>query len=115
MQETLVHSSNSLAIKVLRNTKKHLNFVKSCITFSEVTIPSVTAFVKQLKLYLETAEVSNSFFLLRTSAAKRPLDMCIDFSTPLQSKVALMGGLVSHSYGLIDSAISCLQSLDWNG
>ncbi|KAK4753037.1 hypothetical protein SAY87_021835 [Trapa incisa] len=85
LKETLVHSSNSLAIKLLRNKKKGLNFVKSCIAFNEVTIPSITSFMQQLKLYLETAEV------------------------------AIMGGLVSHSYGLIDSSISCLQSPDLNG
>ncbi|KAG6670644.1 hypothetical protein I3843_Q048600 [Carya illinoinensis] len=80
--ETLVHSSNCLAIKALKDAKKHLSFVKSCIAFGEVTLPSISAQIKQLNLYLETAEV------------------------------ALVCGLVSHSDGLIDSAISCLLSLD---
>ncbi|KAG4964361.1 hypothetical protein JHK85_039336 [Glycine max] len=78
LKETLVHSSNSLAIQALKCAKKHLNFVKSCVTFSEVTIPSISAH-RQFDLFLETAEV---------------------------------GGLVSHSDGLIDSAISCLHTLD---
>ncbi|KAK7847412.1 upf0505 protein c16orf62 like protein, partial [Quercus suber] len=82
LKETLVHSSNCLAIKALKDAKKHLSFVKSCIAFSEVTLPSISAWVKQLYLYLETAEV------------------------------ALLCGLVSHSDGLIDSAINCLLSLD---
>ncbi|GMY31180.1 VPS35 endosomal protein sorting factor-like isoform X1 [Fagus crenata] len=82
LKETLVHSSNCLAIKTLKDAKKHLSFVKSCIAFSEVTLPSISARVKQLYLYLETAEV------------------------------ALLCGLVSHSDGLIDSAMNCLQSLD---
>ncbi|KAM7251968.1 hypothetical protein ACFE04_023851 [Oxalis oulophora] len=82
LKETLVHSSNCLATKALKDGKKHLSFVKSCIAFSEVTIPSVTAHIRQFNLYLESAEV------------------------------ALLGGLVSHSDGLIDSAISCLQSMD---
>ncbi|KAA8523649.1 hypothetical protein F0562_010072 [Nyssa sinensis] len=82
LKETLVHSSNCLAIKAMKDGKTHLSFVKSCVAFSEVTIPSIPAHVVQLSLYLETAEV------------------------------ALSGGLVSHSDGLIDSAVNCLQSLD---
>ncbi|XP_059443996.1 uncharacterized protein LOC132175919 isoform X2 [Corylus avellana] len=83
LKETLVHSSNCLAIKTLKDAKKHLSFVKSCMAFSEVTLPSISAPIKQLNLYLETAEV------------------------------ALLCGLVSHSDGLLDSGISCLLSLDF--
>ncbi|CAL5390425.1 unnamed protein product [Camellia sinensis] len=80
--ETLVHSSNCLAVKAMKDGQKHLSFVKSCIAYSEVTIPSVPSRVRQFILYLETAEI------------------------------ALLGGLVSHSDGLLDSAIICLQTLD---
>nr|XP_011461060.1 PREDICTED: UPF0505 protein C16orf62 homolog isoform X2 [Fragaria vesca subsp. vesca] len=82
LKETLVHSSNCLAIKALKDGNRHFSFIKSCIAFSEVTIPSISAQTKQLNLYLETAEV------------------------------ALLGGLVSHSDGLIDSAINSLQVLE---
>ncbi|KAK8706019.1 hypothetical protein V6N13_049601 [Hibiscus sabdariffa] len=82
LKEILVHSSNCLATKALKDGKNHNDFVKSCIAFSEVTIPSIPGHIKQLNLYLETAEV------------------------------ALLGGLVSHSDGLIDSAINCLQNSD---
>ncbi|OMP04384.1 Vacuolar protein sorting-associated protein 35 [Corchorus olitorius] len=85
LKEILVHSSNCLAAKATKDGKKHLGFVKSCIAFSEVTIPSISGHIKQLHLYLETAEV------------------------------ALLGGLVSHADGLIDSAINCLQSFDGMG
>ncbi|ESW14309.1 hypothetical protein PHAVU_008G270200 [Phaseolus vulgaris] len=81
LKETLVHSCNSLAIQALKCAKKNLSFFKSCVTFSEVTIPSVSAH-RQFDLFLETAEV------------------------------AFLGGLVSHSDGLIDSAITCLHTLD---
>ncbi|XP_022637550.1 UPF0505 protein C16orf62 homolog isoform X2 [Vigna radiata var. radiata] len=81
LKETLVHSGNSLAIQALKCAKKHLSFFKACVTFSEVTIPSVSAH-RQFDLFLETAEV------------------------------AFLGGLVSHSDGLIDSAITCLHTLD---
>lgn len=81
LKETLVHSSNSLAIQALKCAEKHLGFVKSCVTFSEVTVPSISAH-RQFDLFLETAEV------------------------------AFLGGLVSHSDGLIDSAIGCLHTLD---
>ncbi|XP_044480941.1 VPS35 endosomal protein-sorting factor-like isoform X2 [Mangifera indica] len=82
LKETLVHSSNCLATKALKDGRKHLSFVKSCIAFSEVTIPSTSIHIRQLNLYLETAEV------------------------------AMLAGLVSHADGLIDSTISCLQSVD---
>ncbi|XP_026448170.1 UPF0505 protein-like isoform X3 [Papaver somniferum] len=82
LKETLVHASNNLAIKAIKGSNKLVSFIKSCISFSEVTIPSVSASVKQINLYLETAEV------------------------------ALLGGLFSHTDGLVDSAISCFQSLD---
>ncbi|KAI8010950.1 VPS35 endosomal protein sorting factor-like [Camellia lanceoleosa] len=82
LKETLVRSSNCLAVKAMKDGKKHLSFVKSCIAYSEVTIPSVPSRVRQFILYLETAEI------------------------------ALLGGLVSHSDGLLDSAIICLQTLD---
>ncbi|OVA03407.1 Vacuolar protein sorting-associated protein 35 [Macleaya cordata] len=82
LKETLVHESNNLAIKAIKDSNKLVSFVKACIAFNEVTIPSVSASFKQINLYLETAEV------------------------------ALQGGLLSHTDGLIDSAVSCLQSLD---
>jgi len=61
LQETLVHSSNSLAIQALKCAKKHLSFFKACVTFSEVTIPSVSA-QRQFDLFLETAEVGMPVF-----------------------------------------------------
>ncbi|CAA7048419.1 unnamed protein product [Microthlaspi erraticum] len=80
LKETLVRSSNTLAVKALKAGKKHINFVKSCLAFSEVTIPSVSTPMKHLNLYLETAEV------------------------------ALLGGLISHSDGLVMSAVECLEN-----
>ncbi|KAJ0045103.1 hypothetical protein Pint_04081 [Pistacia integerrima] len=82
LKETLVHSSNCLVTKAMKDGRKHLSFVKSCIAFSEVTIPSISTHIRQLNLYLETAEV------------------------------AMLAGLVSHADGLIDSAVSCLKSVD---
>ncbi|XP_024021674.1 UPF0505 protein [Morus notabilis] len=82
LKEILIHSSNFLAVKALKDGSKHHSFIKSCIAFGEVTLPSISSQISQLNLYLETAEV------------------------------ALLGGLVSHSEGLLNSAISCLQSLD---
>ncbi|CAI0379368.1 unnamed protein product [Linum tenue] len=57
LKETLVHSSNSLATEALKDDKKQSTLVKSCIAFSEVTIPSIPTQVRQLNLYLETTEV----------------------------------------------------------
>ncbi|KNA22780.1 hypothetical protein SOVF_031280 isoform A [Spinacia oleracea] len=81
MKETLVHRSNWLVMKALKDSKQLVSFGKSCLAFSEATIPSIANPVKQLFLYLETAEV------------------------------ALTIGLVCHSDGLIDSAICSLQSV----
>lgn len=47
----------------MKDGENHTSYVKSCIAFSEVTIPSVPSCVKQLNLYLETAEVMYSFFI----------------------------------------------------
>ncbi|KAH9803878.1 VPS35 endosomal protein sorting factor-like [Citrus sinensis] len=57
LKETLVHSSNHLATKALKDGRKHLSFVKSCIAFSEVTIPSISDHIRQLNLYIETSEI----------------------------------------------------------
>ncbi|CAO2835907.1 unnamed protein product [Amaranthus hypochondriacus] len=81
MKEILVHHANCLVMKTLKDAKQHLSFGRSCIAFSEATIPSIATPAKQLFLYLETAEV------------------------------ALTSSLVCHSDGLIDSALSSLQSL----
>ncbi|CAL9099797.1 unnamed protein product [Musa textilis] len=78
----LIHSSNNLAIKSIRDKKKFLGFLKSCLAFSEVTIPSISDSIQRMNLYLETAEI------------------------------ALFGGLISHSEGLVTSAISCLECLN---
>ncbi|XP_021755710.1 UPF0505 protein-like isoform X1 [Chenopodium quinoa] len=80
IKETLVHHANCLVMKALKDSKQLVSFGKSCLAFSEATIPSVATPVKQLYLYLETAEV------------------------------ALTSSLVSHSDGLIDSTISSLQN-----
>ncbi|CAI9088367.1 OLC1v1022675C1 [Oldenlandia corymbosa var. corymbosa] len=81
LKETLVHSSNLLAVKALKYGSSSLSVVKSCLTFSEVTIPSIPDCLRQLNLYLETAEI------------------------------ALLCELLSHADGLIGSAICCLQDL----
>ncbi|PWA64095.1 hypothetical protein CTI12_AA346860 [Artemisia annua] len=81
LKEFLVHSSNLLATRASREKKDNINFIKSCITFNEVTIPCIPSYSRQLILYLETAEVS------------------------------LFGGLISHSDGLLDSALSCLHDV----
>lgn len=82
LKEVIVHSCNSLAIKAIKGANKHRNFLKSCIAFNEVTIPSVSSGSKRMTLYLETVEV------------------------------ALGCGLLSHTDGLIDSVICCLKSLE---
>jgi len=57
------------------------DFVKACVSFNEVTIPSVKSILRRLNLFLETAEV------------------------------ALQNALVSHTEGLLKKAISSLQEI----
>ncbi|KAK6149319.1 hypothetical protein DH2020_016844 [Rehmannia glutinosa] len=80
--EMLVHSSNNLAVRAMKDGNSSISFVRSCLTFNEVTIPAIPTNLRQLNLYLETAEV------------------------------ALLGGFISHSDGLIDAALNCLQNVD---
>lgn len=82
LKETLIHCSNRLAVQAMKYGNNHINFVKSCLTFSEVTVPSIPALSRQLNLYIETAEV------------------------------ATLAGLVSHLDGLIRSAIWCFQNFE---
>uniref|UniRef100_A0A7N0TVY7 Uncharacterized protein n=1 Tax=Kalanchoe fedtschenkoi TaxID=63787 RepID=A0A7N0TVY7_KALFE len=82
VQESLIRSSNALAIKGNKGARKNPSFVKSCISYTEVTISAVVVWSSRLRLYIETAEV------------------------------ALLVGLVSHAEELIFSGISGLQSYD---
>lgn len=95
----------------MKEAKKHISFVKSCIAFSEVTIPSISACPKQLNLYLETAEVIFCFFFFLVMVQIDLITYIILILVPIY-QVALVCGLVSHSDGLIDSALRCLQTLD---
>ncbi|CAA6671293.1 unnamed protein product [Spirodela intermedia] len=79
-----IHSSNALATRGIKNVDKFLGFIRACIAFSEVTIPSILDASCCLNLYLETAEV------------------------------ALSAGLISHVDGLVGAAISCLESTNLN-
>ncbi|KAH6822817.1 hypothetical protein C2S53_017113 [Perilla frutescens var. hirtella] len=82
LQENLVHSSNNLAVRAMRDGNSGISFVKSCLAFNEVTIPAIPINLRQLNLYIETAEV------------------------------ALLGGFVSHLDGLLNAAVNCLQMVD---
>lgn len=82
LQENLVHSSNNLAVRAMRDGQSSISFVKSCLAFNEVTIPAIPTNFRQLNLYIETAEV------------------------------ALLGGFVSHLDRLLYAAVNCLQMVD---
>ncbi|KAL5715384.1 hypothetical protein ACHQM5_017212 [Ranunculus cassubicifolius] len=82
LKQVVVHCSNKLAIQAIKEGNKRVNFVKTCIAFNEVTIPSISDSTKRMHLYVESVEV------------------------------ALLGGLLSHADGLVDSAIDCLRNLD---
>jgi len=86
LKETLAHSSNYLAARTSKMAKgshqmQVTDFVKACVSFNEVTIPSVKSILRRLNLFLETAEV------------------------------ALQNALVSHTEGLLKKAISSLQEI----
>ncbi|XP_057871562.1 uncharacterized protein LOC131077967 isoform X1 [Cryptomeria japonica] len=86
LKEALSHSSNYLASRTSKMVKEYhqrqvTDFVKACVSFNEVTIPSIRSILKRLHLFLETAEV------------------------------ALQNALLSHTEGLLKTAISCLQEI----
>lgn len=61
-QETVVHASNCLSITSLRVAggsfkKQSIEFVKACVTFNGITIPSISSIIPRIHLFLETAEV----------------------------------------------------------
>lgn len=97
----------------MKGARNHISFIKSCIAFSEVTLPSISACNKQLNLYLETAEVIFFFlsFFFFTMVLINLITYAMLILVPIY-QVALVCSLVSHSDGLIDSAVRCLQTLD---
>lgn len=58
VKNSLIHSSNNLAVKSIKENVKFPSFFKSCVAFSEVTIPSISDNIGRMTLYLETAEVT---------------------------------------------------------
>lgn len=63
-QETVVHASNRLSIYTLQLAggswnKQTIEFVKACVTFNGITIPSITSIIPRIHLFLETAEVGH--------------------------------------------------------
>ena len=96
-----------MAIKALKDSTKQFALARSCLAFCEATIPSVSTPVKQLILYLETAEVCGFGGTLFRLALISSLHYHY-FILLLQ--VALISGLLSHADGLLDSAMICLQS-----
>jgi hypothetical protein len=58
----VVHASNRLSVSTLQlaggsSNKQTIEFVKACVTFNGITIPSITSIVPRIHLFLETAEV----------------------------------------------------------
>lgn len=69
---TVVHASNRLAMTTLRmvkgsHAKRTVEFVKACLTFNEITIPSINSVLARSNLFLETAEVRKQCVLLTWS------------------------------------------------
>jgi hypothetical protein len=63
LRVTVVHACNRLAMTTLKmvkgsHTKRTVNFVKACLTFNEITIPSINSALVRSNLFLETAEVT---------------------------------------------------------
>ena len=59
----LVHKVNTLAIETLRivnynHSRKTASFVRACVAFSFITIPSLNNVMLKLQLYLESAQVA---------------------------------------------------------
>lgn len=93
----------------MRDGNSSTSFVKSCLAFNEVTIPAIPTNSRQLNLYIETAEVQLLFGYNFTIIFLEPYAHLLSFS---MYQVALLGGFVSHSDGLINAAVNCLQNVD---
>lgn len=116
-QETVVHASNCLAITSLRVAggsfnKQSIEFVKACVTFNGITIPSISSIIPRIHLFLETAEVRFlariwDCFLLGKYMRGR---VCKNrFLILFVMQAAFMNGLLSHTEDLIKTALKCLQ------
>ncbi|BBN15294.1 VPS35 endosomal protein-sorting factor-like [Marchantia polymorpha subsp. ruderalis] len=86
LRVTVIHASNRLAMTTLKmvkgsHNKRTRDFVKACVTFNEITIPSINSLVTRINLFLETAEV------------------------------ALMNALPSHAESAVKSTLSSLQDV----
>ncbi|KAG6551128.1 hypothetical protein Mapa_007363 [Marchantia paleacea] len=86
LRVTVIHASNRLAMTTLKmvkgsHNKRTRDFVKACVTFNEITIPSINSVVTRINLFLETAEV------------------------------ALMNALPSHAESAVKSTLSSLQDV----
>ncbi|XP_075145399.1 VPS35 endosomal protein sorting factor-like [Haematobia irritans] len=60
---TLVHSVNKLAMEICqivkyKHTRKTMGFVKACIAFCFITIPSISSVQQQMDLYLLSGQVA---------------------------------------------------------
>lgn len=60
---TLVHSVNKLAMETChivryKHTRKTLGFVKACVAFCFITIPSISSVQQQMDLYLLSGQVA---------------------------------------------------------
>ena len=57
------HQANRLCIRTLEMKRGVLNrrtlaFIKACVAYNQITIPSILDTIKQIKLYLVSAEVA---------------------------------------------------------
>ena len=85
IMETLIHLVLKLAMranKIVRakHNKKTLAFVKACVAFSHITIPSLNSNKHQTELFIQTA------------------------------RVALINGLISETDSIIHATLLCLSS-----
>ncbi|CAN6451733.1 unnamed protein product [Victoria cruziana] len=81
--DTIIHSSNLLAIRAMKMAGNYsISFVKACLAFTEVTIPAIMDDLRRINLSIETAEI------------------------------ALQHDLLSQTEGLINVAIGSFDSLD---
>ncbi|XP_024530935.1 UPF0505 protein [Selaginella moellendorffii] len=86
VREEVVRASHGIAMSTFKlwkgcHSEASMDFVKSCIAFNEITIPSITDVTVRVQLYITTGEV------------------------------ALMNGLLSYVLNLLKSGILCLQEL----
>lgn len=110
----LVHSVNQLTMQTRavvggRHSRKTAAFVRSCVAFTFITIPSIAGPLEKLRLYLESAQVAVANQALGQADALVKAAIVLFAEVP--PKMEVDGVLQSTENELVDVALNMLGTL----